>query len=251
MKTVRLGKRKINDIVDEDYVSASVLFYFGIAFYKYSDKTLQQVCNEKGLSVEAVVQKLESVRNYDSAFAIDFEDYPVDLIVEYLKHAHYIFIKEKLPYIANLIESFPELKEDEGFSRDLKFVFPLFVEDFIHHVYEEEDTLFDYVIKLLQVHQGSIKSSAVFRQMEDNSLQKFAIEHEHHDDEMKGIRKIANNYKITGQTPLHVRVIFKELKALEKELILHARIENDILFPKALALEKVVRQEISNKIGLN
>ena len=36
----------------------------------------------------------------------------------------------------------------QGLASDLKSIFPLFVEDFVHHIYEEEDTLFTYIGRL-------------------------------------------------------------------------------------------------------
>ena len=126
-------------------------------------------------------------------------------------------------------------------ERDLKVVFPLFVEDFIHHIYEEEDTLFTYIRALERAAKGQYNPTRLFYMLEKSSLHKFASEHESHDDEMLGIRKITNNYSAEATTPLHVRVMYNELKSFEQSLIVHARIENEILFPKAMALESKVR----------
>lgn len=245
------SKKKIQDIVKDDYVNASVLFYFGIAFFEYSDKTLQQVCQEKGLEVSKVIKRLESApESAENGVAI--EEYPIDLIIEYLKHAHYLFVKKRLPYLSKLIESFEtDAAQYQHMAKDLKFVFPLFIEDFIHHIYQEEDTLFTYIKKLCDYKKGLGNPSTLFYAMEQNSLQKFAMEHDQHDDEMRGIRKIADNYTVNNSTPLHVKVIFCELKALEKELITHANVENNILFPKALGLEREVKEQMMKKIKLN
>jgi len=246
-----LNKKRINDIVDDNYIYASVLYYLGIEFYNYSDKTLEQVCIDKGLNIEAVINKLESVTDRDND-SLQLANYPVDLIVEYLKHTHYIFIKEKLPYIAHLIEN---LHNENGVlgtvEKDLQFVFPLFVEDFIHHIYQEEDSLFSYILLLNRYANGHGNPSKVYFEIEKHSLQKHAVEHEEHDDEMRGIRKITNNYTYDEDAPLHIRVIFNELQLLEKELTTHARVENEILFPKALMLEKTVKQRMHETIRFN
>ena len=177
---------------------------------------------------------------------------PIDLILEYLRHTHYVFIKRKLPYISQLIESFePNDKRYNDIAKDLKLVFPLFVEDFIHHVYMEEDTLFTYINMLCKCALGKEKLSKVYHEMEKHSLQKYSVEHEEHDDEMKGIRKITNNYHIAANDPLHIRVVYAELQAFEQELITHARIENEILFPKALMLEQDVKKTIKSTVTLN
>ncbi|MEM6522690.1 MAG: hemerythrin domain-containing protein [Bacteroidota bacterium] len=246
-----LTNRKIADIVDENYVNASVLYYFGIEFFNYTEDTLDQVCLKRGLNAEIVTKELEKVTVCTDK--LELETFPVDLIIEYLKHAHFIFIKRKLPYIAKLIESFePHHPSYNGIAKDLKFVFPLFVEDFIHHVYMEEDTLFTYIRQLAKCTEGVEPSiSKVYYQMEKHSLQKYAVEHEEHDDEMRGIRRITNNYTCDSDDPLHIRVVYAELQAFEQELITHAKVENEILFPKALILEQDIKNKISSKISLN
>lgn len=87
--------------------------------------------------------------------------------------------------------------------------------------------------------------------MEKYSLQRYAIEHEAHDDEMEGVRKITNGYAIHTKTPLHIKVIYSELADFEKALKTHARIENEILFPKAMQLENEVRNILRGYVALN
>ena len=87
--------------------------------------------------------------------------------------------------------------------------------------------------------------------MEKNSMQRFAMDHEAHDDEMNGIRKITHDYAVGPNCPLHVKVLYNELKEFEKSLITHARIENEILFPKAMELENKVRKTLFEKIKFN
>jgi regulator of cell morphogenesis and NO signaling len=201
--------------------------------------------------MEQVIQSLESIS--DPAHAaysnIPVDELPVDLVIEYLKHAHHLFIKQKLPYIARLIEKLTPAVTP--LAKDLQIVFPLFVEDFIHHIYEEEDTLFTYITLLASVKKKKTHANKVFLEMEKHSLQKYALDHDTHDDEMQGIRKITNDYALDKKPSLHVKVIYSELIAFEQELKLHARIENEVLFPKALALEKEIRNHSHRIIPMN
>jgi regulator of cell morphogenesis and NO signaling len=251
MSSLALKDKRIAQLVDENYVHAYVLFYFGIRFDEFPEFTLEQACMEKGLKTEQVVRELESPTHLKEA-DLPLISYPIDLIIEYLKHSHFLFIKHKLPYIARLVADFRAEHEDyQIMERDLKTVLPLFVEDFIHHIYEEEDTLFRYIKALERASRGNYIPTRLYCLIEKHSVQKFAVEHEVHDDEMEGIRKITNNYLIRPETPLHVKVIYQELKEFEKSLITHARIENEILFPKAMALESKVKQTFFNKSNQN
>jgi regulator of cell morphogenesis and NO signaling len=247
-----LKNRRIGELVGQDSIRAHVLFYFGIKFYEYSEHTLEQVCQEKGLRVDQVVRELESPGDNFKEADLPLLSYPLDLIIEYLKHAHFLFVKHKLPFIGRLVESFKADHPDyELVAKDLKILFPLFIEDFIHHIYEEEDTLFKYINVLERALKGQYNPARLYYMLEKSSLQRFALEHEAHDDEMEGIRKITKDYKLEQNAPLHVKVIYAELLNFEKSLQTHARIENEILFPKAMALENKVKQLFAEKAKWN
>ena len=251
MDKFALKNTPIQELVDQNYVHAYVLFYMGIRFYEYSELTLTQVCDQRGLKVEQIVKELEAPSHLKEA-DLPLISYPIDLIIEYLKHSHFLFIKHKLPYIARLVESFKAQHDDYlQVEHDLKMVFPLFVEDFIEHIYEEEDTLFHYILALEKASKGKYSPGKLFYLMEKNSVQKFAMEHEAHDDEMEGIRKITGDYNLMHRAPIHVKVIYNELKAFEKSLITHARIENEILFPKAMGIESKVKKRFFDQAKFN
>jgi regulator of cell morphogenesis and NO signaling len=251
MSKTSLKDKRIADLVDQNYVHAYVLFYFGIRFYEYSEYTLEQVCQKQRLKVDQVIKELEAPTHLQET-DLPLISYPIDLIIEYLKHSHFLFIKHKLPYIVRLVESFKAYHDEyASVERDLKLVFPLFVEDFIEHIYEEEDTLFHYILALEKASKGNYTPGKLYYLLEKNSVQKFAMDHEAHDDEMEGIRKITRNYTLGPNAPLHVKVIYSELTAFEKSLITHARIENEILFPKAMATENKVRKAFFEKSAFN
>ncbi len=249
--SVNINQRKIYDLVGENHVYAAALHYLGINFFDYSEHTLSEVCKEKGLSIHNVVQTLEQAV-LEKSDDLPLFTYPIELIVEYLKHMHYIFIKQKLPFLSKTIA---RLSASSGVDRqtveDLQFVFPLFVEDFIKHIYEEEDTLFSYVQLLNNALEKNANYGRLYFAMENTSLHNFALEHEVHDDEMAGIRSITKDYSLKGINNTGIKVVYKTLQQFEKELQVHAAVENEILFPKAMMLEKQVKSFLKEKIASN
>lgn len=242
MNTIDWKDKRIEELVDENYVHAYVLFYFGINFFDFGEQTLEQTCRASGINVDQVIREMKNPSHLKSQ-DLPLSSCPLDLLIEYLKHAHFIFIKQKLPYVTSLVQSFKAKHSSyEIIERDLKIVFPLFVEDFIQHIYDEEDRLFCHIRVLERAAKGKFNPTRVYYLLEKNALHKFASEHQTHDDEMVGIRKITSDYFVDKNTPLHIKVIYNELKDFEQSLQMHARIENDILFPKALALENKVKK---------
>lgn len=197
--------------------------------------------------MENVVRKLEALTLKSEEETLELNSYSVDVIIEYLKHAHFLMIKNRLTYISKLIAGIEG--EKDKLASDLKLIFPFFVEDFIRHIYHEEDTLFSYILTLNKEVQRKTISGSLYEAMEKHSIRDYALMHKG-DDDMKGLRIFTNGYS-HEEGSLHVKVIMSELKAFDEELRVHARIEDEILFPKALNLEIEASSLVRNSIGMN
>lgn len=252
----------IIDLVSKNYVYAAILHYFGIDFYNYTHQTLAQICAEKGINATILIKQLEgAVSKKTNSALISSEKliqgisyYPVQLVIEYLKHSHRVFMRRSLPYMSKLVMDCECHNFDcqyKSIIEDLKIAFPLFAEDFIHHIFEEEDSLFDYITLLDNAFYEKIPMTKVFYPMQEHSISRFLRQHQQDDDEMKGIRELTNNYKTSKKTPLLIQVLYSELKDFEEELQIHADIENKILLPKALKLESKLNQIITEKSKFN
>jgi regulator of cell morphogenesis and NO signaling len=245
-------KKKIGDLVEENYQYASVLYNFGIHFYETSHQTLEELCRSKGLNLGVVISKLENLYKKSEVRELSFNAYPIKLVIAYLKHTHHLFVRNKLPYMLRLIQSVEARAfYNRQIAEDLQLVFPLFAYDFISHIHHEEDTLFAYIDLLDQARRGMKNPSAIYYAMERHSIHQFAMAHQSEDDEMEGIRSITADYYLPQDASLHMRVIYAELQAFEEDLKLHAGMEDEILMPKALRLENEVKELIRLKTALN
>jgi len=238
---MRFFNQTIGSLVDENYVYARALAYLGVDFYLHPDRKLSEVCEQRHLPKDQV---LKAFYLFDRSHRFSFSElnkYPLEIVIEYLKHSHHIFIKDKLPYIAKLVSRHPGME-------DLKLIFPEFVDEFVNHIYAEEDTLFHYLDSLLKVDNGEHPNPAsVFWKHRHLSLENIYDQH-CEDEELAGLRHLAEEYK---KPDLHARVILKEIKAFDREMWYHAEIENKILFPKAIELEKRVKERITHLTKLN
>ncbi len=243
--------KNIVQLVDENYIYARALNYLGIQFMEVSDKTLIQVCRERSINVNKVLKIMNSFLDQEGVDKEILKDYPTSLIIGYLKHSHQTFIKKRLPYINELIQKLQFDVHQNNELDDLNLIFPVFLEDFIKHIYEEEDTLFDYILDLDKFNKQSPKSvSNLILKTPFSSIIAVAEEHRE-EDEMKGLREMIACIRAQKIEDVLVKTIIKELQAFDEELNNHASIENDILFPKAIMLESDVAEVLANLSRLN
>ena len=251
LKTENVENQRIYNLVDKDFRYAKVLDSFGINFYQYQELTINQVCQIKGVDKNSLLGYRLSL---DESFDLDFETLktsPINLVIEYLKHNHSYFIKNKLPYIKGLISKLDVEDKLYPFFKDLKFIFPLFYEDFVDHILEEEKFIFTHIQNLSRTKVKNIDHAKLFFALKNISLKEIADEHMNEDSEMSGIRGLTKNYSIENIENLHLKVIFQELKDFDEELEIHSEIENNILFPRAVELEEGITEKIRNISFLN
>ncbi|WP_186757637.1 hemerythrin domain-containing protein [Echinicola salinicaeni] len=246
-----IKKRSIGDLVQENYVFAGVLHYFGISFFEYEKQSLEDVCQVFKINPRQLINELEAWAWRKDPSREELFLRPIEVLVEYLKKKHHYFLRHELPFLSNIISGVHLQGEYASLLGDLRLMFPLFVDDFIHHIHEEENTLFNRIKTLQEVENNHYRLEESLKVLNMPSIAGLAEEHEAHDDEMEGIRKLTKGYALEQEAPTSIKVLYHELQSFEKELIIHATIENELLFPKAVELEKEVKRKIIKKIKSN
>ena len=228
--------RTVSSIVRENFIYARALYYLGVNFFEVEEVSLMQVCEKSGINTSKLLRCFYEFENDSKSSFRELQEYPVELLLEYLRHCHQLFIKDKLPFVSFLVDN-----HSSAASQDLKIIFPVFAEDFIKHIYEEEDQLFQYIKSLAKIEAGIEKNPARIRIKYPDLCLKHIQQHHLEEDEMESMRDLIDSFIAND---LHGDVIINELRAFDRELLFHAQIENEILFPKAIALETKVFQKI-------
>ena len=237
-------KKTVRNLLDENFIYARALHYLGIDFFHCEEATLEELCVDKGIDHKRLIR---SLYQFDTKSRIPFgeiNEYPLPLVVAYLKFAHQGYIKNSLPFIVGLLKN---LNTNQSPLHDLIAIFPLFVEDFIKHIYREEDHLFGYIDHLYKTKNGGYREA---HQLFFKSEPSLAEQRAHHqeEDEMASLRELIEEVQMDS---LHVKIIVQEIKAFDREMLYHAAIENEILFPKAIGLESEVLLRIQELSALN
>ena len=74
----------VGEFVAGDFRTAAVFSKYGIDFCCKGNRTLEEVCEKKGLDVHSIQDELNAVLESKSDNNIDFKSWPIDLLIEYI-----------------------------------------------------------------------------------------------------------------------------------------------------------------------
>jgi len=229
----------VGEIVAKDMYKAQVFKKYGIDFCCGGKKTVKQACAEKGLDVTLIEQELQQADKAVANHALPFNEWSLDFLADYIVNTHHAYVKKNLPeirgYAAKVAQvhgnRHPELlsvhQQVEAINAE-----------FTSHMMKEEQILFPLIKELVKAKNngGALKSSDIASVT--GPINVMEMEHESAGKIMETIRILTNNYTLPEDACASYSLLFRLLAGFEEDLHTHVHLENNILFPKASALEK-------------
>ncbi len=177
----------------------------------------------------------------------DDEDFPfekmqkfsVEDILDYLQATHQYYLSKKLPEIEqSLLHIFSKYGQSHQLLASLAIFFNDYKNKLVDHIRMEEKQLFPYIRRVIiaskvkPVCAESLELDPAF------SIEKFISSHSPIEDELKEVSEIIKKYSNDEATPLPYKVFLNQVELFELELRKHAIIEDHVLVPMVIELEK-------------
>jgi len=229
---------KIGEIVAKNFHTAQIFENLGLDFCCGGKKTINDACNEKGLNPENVINELAKVDEQSTAMQ-HFEKWDSDFLIDYIVNNHHAYVINAVSTIEHHLqkvvlahgERHPEIVSINGIFDDLK-------EELLNHMQKEEKVLFPYIKKMNIAIKNSLEMRYPPFGTVENPLRMMESEHESAGKMMSTVNKLSGGYNPPKNACGTFKVLYQELKEFEQDLHVHVHLENNILFPKAIALEK-------------
>ena len=143
-----LATDKMSDLICENYNLLLVMSRFGLAL-GFGDKTVEQVCEQQGVHTGTFLAVVNFVD--DEYGVLDHHDHLISLeaLMNYLRQAHSYFLDFNLPTIRRKLMDALDYSQNEVAFLILKF-FDEYVREVRIHMEYENQTVFEYVKRLLQ-----------------------------------------------------------------------------------------------------
>lgn len=246
LKPINIDKNSfVSDIVREDYRTATVFRKYDIDFCCGGKWALAMVCEMNGLDFDTIKNELEdSVRNVQLSNSIRFNDWSIDFLTEYIVNVHHQYLREAMPKIKEHLTHFVEdHAEKYPLLNDVLKQFNYLYKDILPHLQQEEEILFPYIRQISHAYNSKeTYASLLVRTLRKPVEEVMHNEHETVSKVLIRLRELTGDYTAPENACVSHRVAFSLLKELDNDLVQHIYLENNILFPKAVAMEKELLQ---------
>jgi regulator of cell morphogenesis and NO signaling len=232
----------IRELVAADYRTAAVFERHGIDFCCHGCQTIAEGCLQAGADGPRVLAELDAVVGSPAGRAPRFNEWELPALVDYIVTTHHDYVREALP---QLVTHSRRIAEVHGARHaELARVAALVGEvgeEMTSHMMKEERILFPYITNLARMAEsGGPAPVAPFGTVR-NPIRMMEAEHESAGAAMAEIRQLTGGYRMPEDGCATYRVCFEELERFERDLHAHVHLENNILFPRAAALETRAR----------
>lgn len=171
-------------------------------------------------------------------------------LTEHIVETHHAYCRQETTRIAALLKD--AIAQQGSEHPELKRIHDLFYQmsrDLNMHLLKEEETLFPYIVRVEEdVAKGAPMSWPPFGTVE-NPIRIMVVEHVKTDDELGQIRKLSNDYTAPADAGESYLELYRRLALFEQDMQRHIECENDLLFPRAVAMEEeaCARQKAANR----
>ncbi len=233
----------IGEIAAKDIRKAEVFKKYGIDFCCGGKKSLKEVCEEKGLDVATVEADLNAGNIASNAPVMNFDKWDPDFLADYIFNQHHKYYYTEEPTISGLVNKVADHHGDnENTLLMVRSVYNVLVKELTTHFMKEEKIVFPFIKALMLASRTGDRSLLEQQMSITEPIRIMESDHEAAGDLLKQIRTLTNDYTPPASACNSYRFMYKKLEELEQDLHQHIHLENNVLFPKALALEKELRK---------
>lgn len=202
--------------------TASRVFYrHGLDFCCHGRVALAEAASKRGLDVKELIAELEA-EEAKGGGGPTFEDRPLPELIEHLLERYHAEHREELPRLVAHAEKVEKVHADKAACpRGLAQHLATMLEELEDHMQKEEQVLFPMIL----AGRGRMASMPV---------QVLELEHQDHARNLQKMRALAHDFVPPPEACGTWIALYLGLAALERDLMEHIHLENNVLFPRAL-----------------
>lgn len=225
-------------IVVQDYRTSSIFDNYNIDYYNMGDEKLADACQKRRIKQEDIIKELETLRTISNSNDEDYNSWSLEALIEEIELKQRRFIVDRTVEIKNHLNNINRIRgRYDSEITDILNIMNHFTGEMSVHLMKERLLLFPYVKKLSEAKKMRSKIGPLDYFTFDFAVTVMKNEHKNEVNYIKQIAELTNNFMPPDREEGY-RIAFMLFKSLKKELNRIIHLENNILFPKAIGLEK-------------
>lgn len=235
------SEETVGQIAAKDLRKAEVFKKYGIDFCCGGKKTVREVCMEKGIDATKVEQELQQTAQNVTGSNMNFNEWNLDFLADYVVNTHHHYARKYLPelrgYALKVAQvhgaHHPELLPIQQLVEEIN-------EELTDHMTAEEKVLFPLVKKIVQTKNSNLPYNKDGSESFASMVDQMEKEHDSVGRAFEEIHKLSNNLAIPEDACTTYKLFYKMIQEFEDDLHIHIHLENNILFPKTVEIEKTL-----------
>lgn len=235
----------IREIVSSQPTAAAILQRFDIDVCAHANESLREACADLQLSVEQVLEKLEDGAAIEAgAEQADPANLSPSRLIQHIVRIHHRNVRQELPRLVELAQIVverhgqraPELKGVLALTEDLRA-------DLVEHIRKEEQVLFPYIAQLEESPMIVFHPQHACFSRVGQPVFMMAQEHEQAKLLVAELRRLTDDFKPPVWACSTFVAFYSGLRTFVAKLEEHIRLENEVLFPRAIEMESQIISE--------
>lgn len=225
----------VGELVRENPARSRVFESFSIDYCCGGKVPLESACRKKGLDPQRIVEALEIADSNSPPNGADPSDMGLAELADHIEATHHAYLRDELPRLDFITRKVAGAHGDrEPRLHQIQEVFLACREELEAHMLKEERVLFPMIRELdgsqgpVSFHCGSLA----------NPIRMMEHEHDNAGHALQQLRSLTDGYTPPDWACNTYRAMLDGLATFEQDMHQHVHKENNILFPRALSLEK-------------
>jgi len=218
--------------------AVSVLERHGLDYCCGGKQSFEDACREKNLDPQSILGEIDKAG--PQAKDRDWQTASLESLVQHIVSTHHEYLKMELPVLGKRLAKVHEVHgphDQENLDRMVE-VYNDLRQEMEMHMHKEEEMLFPFIEQYSQAaEQGRPVPPVPFGSIR-NPINVMELEHGSAGDALHELRQLTRNYELPDYACTTVQALYEGLKVLESDLHVHIHLENNILFPRAIAMER-------------
>lgn len=234
-------EKTVRELALENPAVTRVFEKLGIDYCCGGNRSLEEVCRTANLSIGEVIQSLEIACNATRGEEKDWQVQSISALINHIKDTHHKYTREEIGRLGPL---FAKVRRVHGKNHpelyDISKSFEALAAELNAHLMKEEMILFPYLIAMEVSSAGNAPVARAPFGSVQNPISMMEHEHDSAGNALRAMREASNGYSAPADACVSYQTLFKTLAEFEADLHQHIHLENNVLFPRAVQIERVL-----------